>query len=111
MRASEVFEQKIHRIHAMLEGSGADVTWNDHIPDPDNPTQKRQIDITIRRGKHLTLVECRLHQSPQDVNWIEELMGRRQSLIADAVIAVSSSGFTAGALSKAQRYGVIARDL
>jgi hypothetical protein len=111
MRASRVFEQQIHRVHELLDGSGAVVTWNDHIPDPDNPQQMRQIDVTIRRGTHLTLVECRLHQSPQDVNWIEELMGRRRSLVADAVIAVSSSGFTAGALSKAQRYGVITRDL
>ena len=33
------------------------------------------------------------------------------SLAADTVIAVSSSGFTVGALKKAKRYGVIPRDL
>jgi hypothetical protein len=39
------------------------------------------------------MVECRQHQSPQDVQWIEELIGRRVSLPADSAIAVSSSGF------------------
>lgn len=38
-------------------------------------------------------------------------MGRRISLRADGVIAVSSSGFTHGATNKAQRFGVILRDL
>ena len=111
MQNSNAFEQHIHRIHELLEGSGAEVTWDDHIPDPDNPTQKRQVDITIRRGQHLTLIECRLHGSPQDVTWIEELIGRRQSLRANAVVAVSSSGFSRGAIAKAKSYDVMTRDL
>jgi hypothetical protein len=96
VKESETFEQQIHRIHELLDGSGAVVTWNDHIPDPDNPSQSRQIDITIERKRKLTIVECRKHQSPQDVQWIEELIGRRTSLRANGVMAVSSSGFTAG---------------
>ena len=111
MRNSRSFEQKIHRILELLEISGADVTWDDHIPDPDNPSQLRQIDITIRRDGKFTLVECRDHQSRQDVLWIEGLIGRRASLKADAIIAVSSSGFTTGALRKAKPYGIISRDL
>lgn len=111
MRDSTAFEQQVHRIYELLEGPGENVTWNDHIPDPDNPTQARQIDITVRRGGKLTLIECRDHQARQDVQWIEELIGCRASLRADATIAVSSSGFTAGALSKAKSYGIIPRDL
>jgi hypothetical protein len=111
LKGYKAFEQQIHRIHELLEGSGAKVTWDDHIPDPDNPSQPRQIDIAIRRDGKLTLVECRQHKSPQGVKWIEELMGRRTSLAADATIAVSSSGFTAGALKKAKRYGITPRYL
>jgi hypothetical protein len=111
MKASDAFEQQIQRIYALLTDSGAEVNWNDHIPDPDNPSQPRQIDVTIRRAGVLTLVECRQHKSRQDVQWIEELLGRRISLGAQAVIAVSSSGFTAGARAKANKYGVILRDL
>ncbi len=111
MKESEAFEQQIHRIHELLEASEASVTWNDHISDPDNPSRSRQIDITIRRNGDLTMVECRQHQSPQDVQWIEGLMGRRASLRADSAIAVSSSGFTSGARKKARAHGIILRDL
>jgi hypothetical protein len=104
------FERLVERIHQLLEVEGSTVTWNDHIPDPDNPSQPRQIDISIRRDGSLTLVECRIHKQPQDVTWIEELMGRRTSLNADAVIAVSASGFTTTAREKANRHGIHLRD-
>jgi hypothetical protein len=107
---STAFERRVERIHHLLEGEDAVVTWNDHIPDPDNPSQPRQIDVTIRRGETLTIVECRIHKDPQDVTWIEELIGRRASLRADAAIAVSNSGFTQGAEAKAIAFGIILRD-
>ena len=108
---SEAFEQFVHRIHELVEQPGTEVTWDDRVPDPDNPTQLRQIDISIKRDGRLTLVECRLHQARQDVKWIEELIGRRASLNADGLIAVSDSGFTEGAIKKARRFGVVLRDL
>jgi hypothetical protein len=111
MKDSTAFEQQIRRIYELIAESGAEVTWNDHIGDPDNPPRTRQIDVTLRRNGALTLIECRLHKAPQDVQWIECLIGRRISLGAQSVIAVSSSGFTAGALAKARQYGIIARDL
>src|SRR5215470_8423783 len=101
MKDSTAFEQKVRRIYELIAESGAEVTWDDHIPDPDNPAQSRQIDVTLRRNGALTLVECRLHKAPQDVQWIECLIGRRISLAAQSVIAVSASGFTGGALAKA----------
>jgi hypothetical protein len=104
------FERQVERIHQLLEVEGSTVTWNDNIADPDNPSQSRQIDVSIRRDGSLTLVECRIHKQPQDVTWIEELMGRRTSLNADAVIAVSASGFTATAREKANRHGIHLRD-
>lgn len=111
MKKSVSFEHQIRRIYELLERSGAKVTWDDRVPDPDNPSRRRQIDITIRRDGKLTVVECRDRRSRQDVQWIEELYGRRRSLNGDAIIGVSSSGFTTGALKKAKRLGVILRDL
>lgn len=105
------FERQIERIHQLLEGEEAIVTWDDHIPDPDNPSQLRQIDVTVRRDGFLTLVECRIHKEPQDVTWIEALMGRRESLNADAAIAVSASGFTKAARVKAESRGIHLRSL
>ncbi|HZT69397.1 MAG TPA: restriction endonuclease [Terriglobia bacterium] len=110
VKPSDKFEQQISRIHALLEQPGSEVTWNDQLPDPDNPSQPRQIDVAIRRDDKLTLVECRIHAQRQDVQWIEGLIGRRVSLHADAVIAVSASGFTKGAVLKAKAFGVILRD-
>ena len=110
-KKSEEFEQRIHRTIELIEGSSAEVTWNDRIPDPHNPSQPRQIDITIRRDGFMTLAECRLHKVRQGVKWIEELYGRKVSLNAANVIAVSSSGFTRGAILKAQGLGVALRDL
>lgn len=107
---SRRFEQQVERIHSLIDGNDAVVTWNDRLPDPDNPQQARQIDVTIRRGTDLTLVECRIHSAAQDVTWIEELIGRRVSLGADAVIAVSASGFTRGAIAKAKAHGIVLRD-
>lgn len=105
------FESLVARVITAILDSGAEVKLNDEIPDPDNPEQLRQIDITIRREDKLTHVECRNHKSPQDVKWIEELVGRKFSLEADAMIAVSSSGFTKGAIKKAEKYGIFLHTL
>jgi hypothetical protein len=43
----EIEGGRAHRIHELLDGSGADVTWKDRVPDPDNPKQQRQIDVTV----------------------------------------------------------------
>jgi hypothetical protein len=111
MGTPEAFERQIARIHELLERSDDIVTWNDHIPDPDNPTRRRQIDITVCRDGKLTIIECRLSRTRQNVKWIEEIIGRRQSLGAQTIIAVASAGFTIGAEKKAARYGVMLRDL
>jgi hypothetical protein len=87
MNTPDALERQVHRIHELLVRSQADVTWNDHVPDPDNPEQLRQ-----------------------NVKWVEELMGRRQSLMAAEIIGVASAGFTAGAQKKAARFGVRLRD-
>lgn len=110
MKSSTKFEHQIRRIHELIEQPGSTVTWNDRIPDPDNPTQPRQIDITVSSENQLTLIECRIHNKPQDVKWIEELIGRRLSLRAHSVIAVSASGFTEGAIRKAREFGIVLRD-
>jgi hypothetical protein len=110
-KKSDEFEQMITRVHELLEGQDADVKWNEKIPDPDNPKQPRQIDVLIRKENLLNLVECRIHKEKQNVKWIEELIGRRTSLNANAVIAVSANGFTHGAIKKAARYGIVINDL
>lgn len=101
-------EKLVSRIHTLIEPKGAVVTWNKKIRDPDT-NQLRQIDGMIERDGKRTHIECRDHKPPQNVKWVEELIGRRASLKADGVIAVSLSGFTAPAEIKAKKYGVILR--
>lgn len=109
-RKPEQLEKMVARIHSIIEKPDSIITWNDKIVDPDND-RTRQIDITIKRDNMLTIIECRMHKAPQDVKWIEELIGRRMSLNANAVIGVSSSGFTKGAIAKAIKYGIFLKDL
>ncbi len=105
------FEKLISRVIRQLVESGARVIWNDRIPDPDNPGRFRQVDIVIDRDGQKTHIECRNHKTPQDVQWIEELIGRRASLGAMSMLAVSSSGFTIGAIRKAERFGIFLHEL
>ncbi|WP_244462751.1 restriction endonuclease [Phaeobacter gallaeciensis] len=109
--SSRQFEQRVARIYQLLEAKAKSVTWDKHIPDPDAPTQQRQIDIEIRRPDALVHVECRHRRQPQDVMWVEELIGRRVSLGADLMIAVSSSGYTNTAKIKAEKHGILLREL
>lgn len=105
------FEQIVSRIISIMVKPEDKVVWNDKIPDPDNPKQMRQIDISINHNGFKTHIECRHHNAPQDVKWIEELIGRKLSLDASAMIAVSSSGFTEGAILKAEKRGIFLHTL
>jgi hypothetical protein len=107
---SSDFEKIISEIHKVLEGKNSIVEWNAKIPDPDNADQLRQIDVLIERDGKRTIIECRHHKRAQDVKWVEEIFGRKTSLRALSAIAVSSSGFTKGAVKKAHSLGVILRD-
>ncbi len=105
------FEKIVSRIFSIIVKSQDNVVWDDKIPDPDNPKQMRQIDISITHDGFKSHIECRHHSAPQDVKWIEELIGRKLSLDAFAMIAVSSSGFTKGAIKKAEKHGIFLHTL
>lgn len=107
-KKGQSLEQLAERVHSVIDRD-AKVTWNKRIVDPDTG-RSRQVDVLIKRGTHITHVECRDHAEPQDVKWIEELIGRRDSLKADAMIAVSTSGFTEPAAAKAKAKGIFLRD-
>ncbi len=103
---SDNFEKQVKRIHDVLVQDYGKVKWNDKIADPDNPKQSRQIDISVRIKDEFIHIECRHHKNKQNTKWIEELYGRKVSLNATSMIAVSSSGFTEGAIKKAQKLGI-----
>lgn len=75
----------------------------------------REVDVSLRGvvGSHdiLIILECRDRKAPQDVTWIEQLASKRDDIRANKAIAVSSSGFTRGAIEKARDRGIELRTL
>ena len=69
----------------------------------------RELDILITHRQAVEekiLVECRDHKRKQNVQWIDELAGKAQSLNFRKVVAVSSSGFTKPAIAEAAARGI-----
>lgn len=101
---SNAFQRLILLLESRLTLSGAVVTESLMLNDLIDGTP-REIDIaleipigprTIR-----VAVECRDHQRPASVQWINELTGKYLHLPVDRVVAVSRAGFTKAARIKA----------
>jgi hypothetical protein len=75
----------------------------------------REIDVGIRlKGGStalLIMVECREWKRRQGVEWIEQVASKRSAIGAATAVAVSSSGFTKGALQKARHEGIETRGI
>lgn len=76
---------------------------------------RREIDVAVRGRlggtELLMIIECRDRIDVEDVRWIEELATKRRDVGADKAIAVSSSGFSSGAVSLAASEGIELRTL
>lgn len=107
---SDAFEELNTRIEKLRQVAGVDVQHDAKVPDPDDPNEERQIDILIQNNGRRTGVECRDRAGSQSVMWVEELIGRKQSLQLDAIIGVAVSGFSKLAQTKAKRYGIALYD-
>lgn len=108
------FEKLVAEIERAFSGSTAKIKINDRIPDIETGTL-REIDISIRAKVGsmdlLTIVECRDRNHKADSRWIEELDGKRKSVGAHKVVAVSRNGFTDEAITKAKIRNIETRTL
>lgn len=72
--------------------------------------EKREVDVCIEAdvAGHTVIVslECRDHKRAQAVGWVEEMYAKHSRLPTGRLVLVSSSGFTSGALTKAESYGI-----
>lgn len=93
-----------------LRDRGAQVTVDVRIRDR-HTGRARQVDVTVRIGNELTVVECRDRRGRSDVRWVEEAFGKRESLGAAHVILVSKAPFTRAAQLKAKHWGIDLRRL
>ena len=102
------FQTLIAFIERELAGSGVKVTESAMLSE--GGSNEREVDILIEaeiNGHPVCIaLECRDHKRPQDVTWIDCLIGKYIDLRVDRVVAVSSSGFSAGALEKANRHRI-----
>lgn len=64
-------------------------------------------------GSHeiLIILECRDRKRVEDITWIEQLAAKRDAIGAHKAIAVSSSGFTSGAIKKARSQNIELRTI
>lgn len=80
------------------------------IPDVDTG-HPREVDVGIRVARNgnsvFIAVECRDRGSVQAVEWIKQLICKKQSINANVLVAVTSSRFSKPARIKALKHGVI----
>ncbi|TMU54811.1 restriction endonuclease [Flagellimonas algicola] len=91
----------------------ATVTSPDYIEDKDTG-QPREVDISIRCKVGtiplLIVLECRDRKAIQGTPWVEEVIGKVNSINADKAVLISSSGFSEPAKKKAKLNGLVLRN-
>lgn len=102
----------IKKVESILLDSNSIIKSPDYIIDKitGNP---REVDVSVRSrigsSEILIIIECRDRSGVEDITWIEQVKTKTQDLNANKVIAVSSSGFSENAASKAKHYGIEVR--
>lgn len=108
-RLGRDFEMLIAMIQKLLVPRGAIIKSPDYLPDI-YTSSKREVDASIRytigEEEVIIAVECRDRNKRQDVTWLEQLYGKKQSLGISKVICVSAEGFTADAIKKGEQFGI-----
>jgi hypothetical protein len=115
-RRSNAFQKLIAHIHEEIESIGGRVTESKSLLEEniDEPVS-REVDVLIERksknGTQRIAVECRDRASPDDIQWIDSLIGKYRNLPVHRVIAVSASGFSKNAVRKAFANNIELRSL
>lgn len=111
-KRSNDFQRLIKIIYDAMAGvEGGTVTESAELHEPDGTA--REIDVLIEAsayGHTLRIaVECRDRSRKGDVEWIDALLGKYRNLDVHKIIAVSRSGFSRAAESKARAGGIETR--
>ena len=99
--------QKIVTYNAtQLAPLGATVRESVLLEEATAPGVLREVDTLIEVGAGITrvvvAVEARDRLRKDDIQWVDQIIGKYQRLPVDRVLAVSKSGFSAAAKKKAQ---------
>lgn len=105
---SNVFQKLVAFVAEQLS-PGARVTESAQVPDVDGVLREIDtlVEVDLPVGTLSLAFESRDRSRRSDIQWIEELIGKRNSLpTIGHFIAVSRKGFTSTAIAKAQRNGI-----
>lgn len=113
---SNPFQKLILRIHEQVVPVGVRMNVQESAlsEEPSSGTPREtdvQVIMESERGTERIAIECRDHVRPQDVSWIDALIGKYIDLGFDNVIAVSSSGFSSAAIAKGAKFKIECRTL
>lgn len=102
-KRTNAFQELVAVIHSKL-GNGWIVTESMFLKD-EITGEKREVDVvakaTVANYDLFISIECRDHQRPADVTWVEGMAKKHESLPTSKLALWSKSGFTKAALVKA----------
>jgi len=105
-KRTNVFQQLIHAIEVQLNNDAL-VTESRFLPDWATGDE-READIVIETGVgsySMRIIECRDHVRPQNIEWVDQMYGKHGQM-ANKLVLVSKSGFSASAKRKAEALGI-----
>lgn len=111
---SNEFQRLVRTIYEQIVPEGATVTESAMISERGSAVQRevdvlvesRVGDIVVRLG-----VECRDRTRRDDIEWVDQLIGKYRDLPVDKIIAVSAAGLTRAAEEKARANRIEVRTL
>jgi hypothetical protein len=111
---SNEFQRLVRTIYEQIVPEGATVTESAMVRERGSSVERevdilvesRVGDIVVRLG-----VECRDRARRDDIEWVDQLIGKYRDLPVDKIIAVSSSGLTRAAQEKAAANRIEVRTL
>src|SRR4051812_15043527 len=113
-RDGRALEQLVAILETALSAVPVEVRSPDYIRGSKSKSM-REIDVSLRAtvgsATILVVVECRDREGRQDVNWIEQIVGKRDDVGANQAVAVARDGFTSGATNYAEQNGVLLRTI
>jgi Restriction endonuclease len=103
------FQQVVAYIYSQIVPSGGRVTESAFLRE-DGTGEPREIDVLIDHkivGHDIKIaVECRDYTREQNVEWIDQLIGKYSRLRVNQIVAVSSSPFSEAAKIKAAKHNI-----
>jgi hypothetical protein len=101
--------QDLVAIIESLLGDDAEIKSPDYLIDK-TTGKKREVDVSIRRRVAsqpvLIIEECRDHKRPVKVDYVEQVVQKREDVGADRAVIVSRVGFSDGARAKAEAHSI-----